>query len=227
MRPYYEAYDDRYRQIHEKRLRWSFDVPTPIVLETIERLCTKASHILEIGCGEGRDAKAVLDAGYDLLATDISEEAISFCKKAMPRYGTRFQVLDCISDVHKAKYEMIYSVAVIHMLVDDAHRDAFYAFIKSHLKEDGVALICSMGDGKAEMRSDTSKAFILSERNHSSGKVMVASTSCRMVSSETFTKELERNGLQIVEQGLTSALPDFDSMLYAIVRPSSAPSPDC
>ena len=37
--------------------------------------------ILEIGCGEGRDARAVLEKGYNLLATDISKEAIEYCKK--------------------------------------------------------------------------------------------------------------------------------------------------
>lgn len=219
MRRYYEAYDDRYRQIHDKGQRWSFDVPTSIVLSTMEKYGIKASaRILEIGCGEGRDAKVVLDGGYDLLATDISEEAISFCKKTMPEYEKSFRVLDCISGVHKAKYDMIYSVAVIHMLVEDEDRNAFYRFIFEHLKEDGIALICSMGDGETEMRSDTSKAFTLQERNHVSGKVMVAGTSCRMVSSATFRCELQANGLKIIEQGLTSAQPDFDSMLYAIVR---------
>ena len=219
MRRYYEAYDDRYRQIHDKGPRWSFDVPTPIVLSTMKKYDVKASaQILEIGCGEGRDAKVVLDRGYSLLATDISEEAISFCKKAMPEYEKSFQVLDCIAGSCKSKFDMIYSVAVIHMLVEDEDRNAFYRFIFNHLKEDGIALICSMGDGKMEMKSDISTAFRLQERNHVSGKVMVAGTSCRMVSSETFKRELQANGLGIVQQGITSALPDFDSMLYAVVK---------
>ncbi len=226
MRQYYEAYDDRYRQIHGMGRRWSFDVPTPIVLKTLRRCRTKASAcVLEIGCGEGRDAKAVLDAGYSLLATDISQEAIAYCKKAMPDHAESFRVLDCISDPHDGRYDFIYSVAVIHMLVEDGDRDAFYRFIEGHLKKGGVALICSMGDGRTEMSSDTSKAFTLQKRDHVSGTVMVAGTSCRMVSSETFGKELKRNGLEIVEQGLTSSLPDFDSLLYAVVRPSSGPCP--
>ncbi len=224
MKHYYEAYDDRYRQIHEKGQRWSFDTPSPIVLETIRKHGIKTSdRILEIGCGEGRDAKAVLESGYEILATDISEEAIAFCKKAMPKHADKFRVLDCISGIHGCKYDFIYSVAVIHMLVDDADRDAFYRFLRNHLKEDGIALVCSMGDGKTEMRSDTAKAFTLQERNHACGKVMVAGTSCRMVSTQTFEGEIERNGLEIIEQGLTSALPDFDSMLYAVVRISSSP----
>ena len=38
-----------------------------------------------------------------------------------------------------------------------------------------------------------------------------------MVSFETFEKELASNGLKIVEKGLTESLPDFNSLMYAIV----------
>ena len=55
--------------------------------------------ILEIGCGEGRDARAVLEKGYNLLATDISKEAIEYCKKTIPLYKDNFKILDCINNI--------------------------------------------------------------------------------------------------------------------------------
>ncbi len=51
------------------------------------------------------------------------------------------------------------------MLVLDEDRNGFYQFIRSHLKSDGIALICSMGDGNYEMQSDISNAFELQERD--------------------------------------------------------------
>ena len=75
-----------------------------------------------------------------------------------------------------------------------------------------------MGDGENEMQSDVTQAFTPVERNHESGKLTVVGTSCRMVSSQTLARELLRNGLEILEQGMTAALPDFDSLLYAVVR---------
>ena len=75
-----------------------------------------------------------------------------------------------------------------------------------------------MGDGETEMQSDITKAFEIQERDHESGKMMVAATSCRMVSFETFEKELKENGLEIAEKGITSAVPEFDSLMYAVVR---------
>ncbi|MBO4717210.1 MAG: class I SAM-dependent methyltransferase [Spirochaetales bacterium] len=219
MRKYYEAYDDRYRQIHARGQRWTADVSTPVVMKAIQENCCKdSSRILEIGCGEGRDARVILEAGYNLNATDISEEAISFCKKTMPRFAGSFRVLDCINGNHDIKYDFIYSVAVIHMLVDDADRNAFYSFIRDHLTSDGLALICTMGDGESEFCTDSSQAFELKERNHVSGKVMVAGTTCRMVSWPTFLQELSRAGLEVIEKGLTSAMPDFDSLMYVLVR---------
>ena len=218
MKKYYEAYEDRYKTAHEKGVSWSSDQCTPIVLETIRKyISDPETPMLEIGCGEGRDAKAVLEKGYRLLATDISPEAVAYCKAHIPARSGGFAVLDCVRGEHPDKYGFIYAVAVIHMLVLDEDRNAFYAFVRDHLAENGLALICTMGDGEAELKSDISTAFQLQERDHESGKMLVAGTSCRMVSFKTFERELTSNGLKIVEKGLTESLPDFNSLMYAIV----------
>ena len=218
MKKYYEAYEDRYKTAHEKGVSWSSDQCTPIVLETIRKyISDPRTPMLEIGCGEGRDAKAVLEKGYRLLATDISPEAVAYCKAHIPACSGGFAVLDCVRGEHPDKYGFIYAVAVIHMLVLDEDRNAFYTFVRDHLAENGLALICTMGDGEAELKSDISTAFQLQERDHESGKMLVAGTSCRMVSFETFEKEIVSNGLKIVEKGLTESMPDFNSLMYAIV----------
>ena len=159
-RKYYAAYDERYKTAHAQGVSWSSDISTPIVMEVIEKYHITHDHrLLEIGCGEGRDSRAVLEHGYDLMATDISPEAIAYCQKQMSRYTHHFKVLDCLSDKLDAQFDFIYGIAVIHMLVLDEDRDAFYQFIYNHLKPNGLALICSMGDGEFEMQSDISKAF--------------------------------------------------------------------
>ena len=216
---YYKAYDERYKAIHQKGHSWAAENRTPIVLETIRKFAiAETAQVLEIGCGEGRDARAVLGAGFDLTATDISAEAIRYCKEHFPAYENRFRVMDCLADRIAQRYDFIYAVAVVHMLVRDEDRDGFYGFIREHLKKTGLALILSMGDGEFEMQSDIRTAFQLQERNHFSGKVQVAGTSCRMVSFPTFEAEIARNGLEIVEKGLCEAMPDFNSLLYAVVK---------
>lgn len=218
-RKYYAAYEERYKTAHAKGVTWAGNKNTPIVPETIRKYrIRKEQNLLEIGCGEGRDARAVLEDGYHLLATDLSVEAIAYCKGTMPHFEAHFCVLDCLADELEETFDFIYAVAVVHMLVVDEDRDGFYGFIRDHLKPDGLALICAMGDGEFEMQSDISRAFEIQERNHESGKMMVAGTSCRMASFKTFDDELERNSLEVIEKGLTSALPEFNSLMYAVVR---------
>ncbi len=220
-RKYYEAYDDRYRQIHSQELQWFYDDPTPIVQEMMEKFgITKDHKILELGCGEGRDAYPLLKQGYDLLATDISPAAIQYAQKKWPEYSDHFEVLDCISGEIEEQFSFIYAVAVVHMLVEDHHRNAFYAFLRNHLAADGIALICTMGDGQMQNRTDVATAFDLRERTHEqTGKtVQVANTSCRVVDFETFRCELKRNQLTILEEGITAAPPDFPVLMYAVVK---------
>lgn len=220
-RKYYEAYDDRYRQVHREGLRWFAEDPTPVVMETVKGFgITRDSKFLELGCGEGRDAYPLLKDGYDLLATDISETVIDGNKKRWPEFAPDFAVLDCITAEMGEVFEFIYAVAVVHMLVEDADRDGFYTFIRKHLKADGLALICTMGDGKTERQTDIRTAFDLQSRVHeqSGRKVQVAATSCRMVNFDTFHAELCRNGLQVVKEGITASKPDFPVLMYAVVK---------
>ena len=218
-RKYYLAYEERYKTAHQKGVTWASFASTPIVSDIIKKHNISTAHkLLEIGCGEGRDARSLLEKGYDLTATDVSKEAISYCRASMPQFKEHFCVLDCLTEQLPNRFDFIYAVALVHMLVLDEDRDGFYRFIHTHLKADGIALICTMGDGDFEMATDIREAFALKERNHPCGKMMVAGTSCRMVSFDTFHRELEQNGLEILETGITSAPPEFDSLMFAVVN---------
>lgn len=221
VRQYYEAYEDRYRQVHGEQLHWFGEEPSKIVLETIEHFSVKKNgKILEVGCGEGRDARLLLNCGYDVLATDVSPAAVDYCRKMHPDFAECYACLDCLRGGLEARFDFIYAIAVVHMLVPDEDRDGFYRFIREHLNNDGVALICCQGDGELEHRSDISNAFDLQERIHQqSGKVVrIASTSYRAVSFAAFEDEIRRNGLEILDMGLTDIQPDYWKTMYAVVR---------
>jgi len=165
MKYYYEAYNQRYMIIHEKGHSWSSDIPTPIVSDVIQKhSISKNASILEIGCGEGRDAFPLLENGYDVLATDISSEAINYCKYLRPDYSIHFSILDCINDHHGQHYDFIYSVAVIHMLVSDEDRIRFYHFIYDHLLDGRLALFLLNISGKNIHFGVTAILCVLLER---------------------------------------------------------------
>jgi cyclopropane fatty-acyl-phospholipid synthase-like methyltransferase len=221
MKEYYKAYDDRYRQVHEKDLIWFHEAQTPIVKDVIDRYgIRKEDPILEIGCGEGRDAFPLLRDGYSLLATDVSPEAVSFCKERFPAHRDRFAVLDCVTDTLPQKFRMIYAVAVLHMLTEDEDRRAFFRFLHSHLAKDGIALLCSMGDGASERRTDPALAFDQETRTHeqTGTELSIAKTTFRMVPFSRLREEIEEGGLSVMEMKLTDGRPDYFSLMYAVCK---------
>lgn len=222
MPKYYEAYEKRYRQVHEQSLSWSSDKNSPIVADTLKKY-VKADkpRILDVGCGEGRDCLYLMKQGYDVQAIDISEEAIRYCRlRAGAEYENRFRVLDVCRSGLEGRFDFIYSVATLHMLVLQQDRERYLSFIKNHLSKGGYALILSMGDGVMESESNIDEAFEDKTRVHQeTGKELsIASTSCKMVNFDTLRKELHGAGFSVEEDGLTEAPPDFPVIMYAVVR---------
>lgn len=219
-RKYYEAYDERYRQVHERGLQWFDDDPSPIVAEVMEHYgIGKSASILEIGCGEGRDAVALLSRGFAVRATDISQNAIEYCRSRFAQYAQSFSRLDCLSESLEERFDFIYAVAVVHMLTEDSDREKFYSFVRTHLAANGIALICTMGDGEYERRTDPATAFDNQQRVHeqTGESVCIASTSCRMISFAFFEEELRRSRLRVLQKGINTTTPGFTHMMYAVV----------
>ncbi|MGB4659987.1 MAG: hypothetical protein WBI07_12455 [Mobilitalea sp.] len=118
------------------------------------------------------------------------------------------------------KFDFIYAIAVIHMLVEDEDRQSFYSSIYNQLCESRIALICSIGNGTEERKTDISQSFELQKRTtESTGKeLFVAGTSCRVVSFDALLKEINDNNFTLLNSGITSIKPDFPTIMYAIIK---------
>ena len=219
---YYKAYDKRYKQLHERDLSWENDVQTEIVEQIIKKYkISKTDIILEIGCGEGRDSKILLNKGYNLLATDVSQEAINYCKQIDENHSNNYEVLDVLDcDTFKDRFNFIYSIACLHMLVLDDDRKKYFDFIHNHLKNNGYALVLTMGDGIKESSSDINKAWEDTERVHQKTNeiINVATTSCRIVNFETLEQEIKDSNLLIIEKGITQIIPNFPEIMYVLIN---------
>ncbi|WDV46542.1 class I SAM-dependent methyltransferase [Clostridiaceae bacterium M8S5] len=123
MKKYYHAYNERYKQVHEKGILWFSSDHTPEVHDWIEYYgISKYSNICEIGCGEGRDAISLAEKGFNITAVDISKEAIKKCKELSREKSIEVNwivsdAIDLQKDVNM-KFDYIYSIGTLHMLVE-------------------------------------------------------------------------------------------------------------
>lgn len=220
---YYKAYEKRYEKVHSQGVLWETCKPTGEVLDTIDKYnILKESKIMELGCGEGRDAILLLNKGYNVLATDYSKSAIAKCNELTSnKYKENFKQFDLITDDMDEKFDFIYSIAVIHMFVEKLHRKKFYEFIYNHLKDNGKALIIAMGDGIKEYKTDPKEAFNDSKKININNKeeISVASTSCMIKSMENMLKEIKENNLEVLESRIVNDLPNFtECELFVVTK---------
>lgn len=219
---YYKAYEERYKKVHESNNLWEIPKPTPEVLNTINKYkISKSSKMLELGSGEGRDAIFLLDKGYNVLALEYSISAVNKCKELTNnKYPNNFKQFDLMQDTLSGEYDFIYSVAVIHMFVEEKHRKKFYDFIHEHLSNTGKALVIAMGNGKDEYKSDINMVFNEVERKNMNinERVTVVSTSCRIKSISNMLKEIENSNLKVIENKIIEDVPGFDKCCCFIVE---------
>jgi len=78
-------------------------------------------HLLELGCGSGRDASFMYENGYNIIAIDGSKKMIEEAKKRHPRLSHYLFTLQLPHGLHftDASFEGIYSIATLMHLSKD------------------------------------------------------------------------------------------------------------
>lgn len=224
MKEYYKAYDKRYRIYHKQTgLAWMGEDASTVLNDILIKLgANYRSKILEIGCGEGQNALFLQQKGFDIVATDVSSEAINWCKKRAKEKKLspeKFFVLDILNNQLSDKYDFILAISTLHMLVLENDRKAFFDFVFNHLKDKGIAIITSMGDGKQiKNDSDIKKAFELTKRTNNIGDFLLPNTTCRIVDWETLMKEVTASNLQIKEKFVSHSISGFNNSMVVILN---------
>lgn len=106
-------------------------------------------HILDAGCGSGRDAMAFLDAGYQVTAMDASTK---ICKEAEKLLNRRVLCLRFEGLTFEQEFDGIWACAsLLHVSnkeIDDVLKRLFYA-----LKENGILYASfKYGDGERAVK---------------------------------------------------------------------------
>lgn len=109
----------------------------------IEKKLNPSSHIMELGCGNGRDSMYFLAKGHSVTAIDGSDEAIDILEK---RIGNNEKALFVCDDfvkcqaLYQMQYDCIYSRFTLHAITDD-QEDELLTNVKEALSSGGILCI--------------------------------------------------------------------------------------
>lgn len=131
-KPYYFAYEDRYRAVYAAGLEhWGHSPEDRILYETLKKWVDdhrlQGKRIVEFACGEGACGVILSSLGCIYHGVDISDSAL---QKAAERLqdipNTELSLLDMVRErVPDAPYDAALDCMGLHMLITDHHREAY------------------------------------------------------------------------------------------------------
>lgn len=99
-----------------------------------------SAAVLEIGCGNGRDARAILRRTADYTGIDSSEAMVTLARQKVP--DGRFEVTDAIAFEYKGPYDIVFAFAAFrHMNPDELA--TVLKQVHNSLKSGGVLYVSS------------------------------------------------------------------------------------
>jgi tellurite methyltransferase len=132
-------YEDDYRK---KDYFWGL-TPSTMCLKVLE-LLPPENHIkiLDIGCGEGKDAVFFARCGYDVSAFDISEAGLEKTKRLAGKANVRVRTFRAnLWDYRlEENYDILYSSGVLNYIKPEL-RDEILSNYKTHVNDKGIAAL--------------------------------------------------------------------------------------
>jgi len=132
-------YEDDYRK---NEYFWGV-APSTMCLKTLELLPPERPlKLLDIGCGEGKDAVFFARCGYDVSAFDISEAGLEKTKRLADKAGVHVRTFRAnLCDYRlDENYDILYSSGVLHYIKPEL-RDEVMENYKAHINNNGLAAL--------------------------------------------------------------------------------------
>lgn len=137
-------YDERYQG---EEYYWGLN-PNHLCYELMKlKPPTKPYRVLEIGCGEGKDAVFLARCGYRVTAFDESQAGIDKALLLAEKNGVQvhFFKANALDYQIEGKYDIIYSSGFFDYLTDNV-KEEFTAMLKEHTVDGGLNVINAFVD---------------------------------------------------------------------------------
>lgn len=129
-------YEQRYR---ENGYYWG-TAPNSLALEVLKlKYPDRPMKLLEIGCGEGRDAVFFARSGFQVTAFDIAESGLAKASALAEAAGVRVRFFQADLRRFRAEedYDVIYSSGVLHHVLPKARKEIFGSYME-HTVSGGI-----------------------------------------------------------------------------------------
>ena len=132
---YYDRNIESYKQqwLNDFTKNYNFEIPD-IFLSYLNPTC----HILDLGCGAGRDSKYFIDKGYNVTSIDGSKEMCKFATTLLQKEVKQINFLDMN---YKDEFDGIFACAsLLHLSNEDLL--IVLKRISNALKQNGILYTC-------------------------------------------------------------------------------------
>jgi 2-polyprenyl-3-methyl-5-hydroxy-6-metoxy-1,4-benzoquinol methylase len=112
---------------YEEEFQKSSDIcgpPFPEILSFFERFDGSQVKVLDLGCGQGRDALPIARMGHSIVGVDVSKTGVTQMVDAAKResLAVKGEVADISEYIPNENYDVVVLDRVLHMLDGDEQR---------------------------------------------------------------------------------------------------------
>lgn len=130
-------------EAHYRRGERLFGAPNRQFVRFLAALGPPRATVLDLGCGQGRDALAAARLGHQVVGVDLSPTGIRQMLEDARAEG--LQVAGVVADIiryrSRRKFAVVMLDRVLHLLPDDAARHLLLARLAALTKVGGFALV--------------------------------------------------------------------------------------
>lgn len=129
-------YGSRYNQ---EDYYWGLE-PSGMCYEVMKLLPPiRPLRVLDIGCGEGKDAVFFARNGYEVTAFDIAQSGLDKAQRLADAYGVQINLVqaDLLSFRPDGEYDIVFSSGVLHYIPERLRAEIFH-YYQSHTSVGGV-----------------------------------------------------------------------------------------
>ena len=126
--------------VHYRKGREQCGAPFPAIMEALHAIPTPA-RVLDLGCGQGRDALLAARLGHEVVGVDLSEVGISQMLEDADGLNVTGVVSDVLAYRSRKKFDAVVLDRVLHLLLDDDERREGLARAASLTRKGGAVLI--------------------------------------------------------------------------------------